>query len=118
MTPYVLHDKSGRIMQTGHMPEFMLEAQDAGGLSLVCGEGDTETHYVKGGALLDRPKQYTELAGSTLVGLPVPCSIRINSAAYGCNEPVATLDFPYPGSYTITITAFPYLDATFTFRKP
>lgn len=117
MIDYVLHDKAGRIHQTGAAPAFMVELQGAPGLTRVEGLGDRERDYVKDGKILPRPTSNTELAGQVLIGLPVPCTIHINRSAYACAEPLAELDFPYPGTYAIRIEAFPYLDAVFTLEK-
>lgn len=117
MISFVLHDAAGRIRQAGCAPEFMVDLQNQPGLTLLRGVGDQDTHYVKDGLILQRVASAAELAGATLIGLPVPCSIRINRMTYDCNDPVAVLDFPYPGAYSITVTAFPYLDSTFTLEK-
>ena len=110
---YVLYDKSGRIVQTGSSPETMADLHKLGPHGYAEGVADLERDYVKDGAIAPRPAGHAELAGKTLIGLPVPCVVHINQTGYSCSEPVAELSFPYPGTYRIRIEAFPYLDALF-----
>lgn len=117
MIDYVLHDKAGRIHQTGTAPAFMIELQGGPGLTRVEGLGDRERDYVKDGKIVPRPANPAELGGNVLIGMPMPCTIHINRSSYACNEPLAELDLPYPGTYAIRVEAFPYLDAVFTLEK-
>ncbi|MBB2918111.1 hypothetical protein [Cupriavidus alkaliphilus] len=74
---------------------------------------DGATHYVKEGALVERPVNTARLDGMTLRDLPVPCVIVIDGARYDCDEPLAELDLSGPGMYAVTVEAFPALDASF-----
>lgn len=76
----------------------------------VLGHYSYNEFYVSNGAVESRPSQQTQLAASKLIGLPVPCTIRINQTIYECDEPDCSLFFAYPGDYTITIQAFPFQD--------
>ncbi len=76
------------------------------------------TKYVLDGAIADRPANPAVLTGASLSALPVPCSIRINATSYDCTEATADLTFSHPGTYTITVTAWPYQDKVFTYENP
>jgi len=114
---YIKYNDVGRILFKGEVPESMLELQGTLGVDILRGHADPAKDYVRDGQVLPRPANRTELAGHTLIGLPRPCVIRINGAAYPCDEPVAVLSFPYPATYQISIEAFPYLDAAFTLEQ-
>lgn len=117
MIQFALYDRTGRIEQTGAAPEFMLDLQGGPGLSLAVGAADMHRDYVKAGVITARAVCPAELAGHVLIGLPVPCTVNINRTAYPCDEPIAHLELPYAGRYSIRIESFPYLDAEFTLEK-
>jgi hypothetical protein len=79
----------------------------------IDGAWDSKTHYVSNGQAVARPANTATLDGLTLLNLPVPCKIVINSTVYDCTEPTADLEFDYPGVYNVTVEAFPYLNAEF-----
>lgn len=110
------YDKDGKItnvITTDHQPTLDLNKV---GL-WVDGEGRPETHYVSDGVLMERPTQETTLDGSTLTNLPTPCQIVINDETYDCEDGHADLEFDLPGTYRITVKAWPYLDAEFTYEN-
>jgi hypothetical protein len=109
------HDQEGRI--TGSVTAT-LNTIDANKVGLwVNGFGDRSIHYVKDGVITDRPEQKTTLEGSTLKNLPVPCQIHINGEVYECDEDHAELEIDLPGTYQISVTAWPYLDVEFTYEN-
>ena len=85
-------------------------------------EGDffahAETKYVLDGAITDRPANPAILTGLALTALPVPCAIQINAAFYPCTEDHATLSFGLPGTYKVTVKAWPMLDKEFSIAYP
>lgn len=85
-------------------------------------EGDylaqRDTKYVLDSAIADRPVNPAILTGATLSALPVPCKIRINAAIYDCAENTAELAFDHPGTYRITVIAWPHQDKVFTHENP
>jgi len=85
--------------------------------NIKIGDVDSLTQYIKDGLVVNRPAQKTVLVGTVLTGLPSQCIIQINDAFYECNESTAELDFNLPGSYLITVRAWPYLDAEFTYEN-
>ena len=111
---FAKYDDSGRVLFTGDVPEAMLALQ---GERVFVGSLDGQTQYVQHGQAVPRPDNPARQDGLHLHNLPVPCSIVINGRSYACNEEHAELEFTYPGSYRITVVAFPYLDKTFTAVK-
>jgi hypothetical protein len=79
----------------------------------IDGAWDSKTHYVSNGQAVARLANTATIDGLTLLNLPVPCKIVINSTVYDCTEPTADLEFDYPGVYKVTVEAFPYLNAEF-----
>jgi hypothetical protein len=111
---YAAADGNGRILFFGRVPEFMFAYQlpPAGG-SIVQGEGAPETHYVKDGAIVERPANPATLAGLELANLPAPCTITVEGVEHGCEDATAELSFSHPGTYPVKVSAWPTLDATF-----
>lgn len=111
MTDFAKYDDEGRILATGSMPESMLELQEG---NIYVGTVDPLREYIADGVAAPRPVNPAALSGTTLTNLPVPCVIQINDSQYPCSDATATLRFAQVGTYTVTVIAFPYLDARFT----
>jgi hypothetical protein len=111
---YVAADAAGQILYYGSVPPFMLESQTvpAGG-ELVEGVGRAETHYVRNHAIAERPVNPATLDGMTLRSLPAPCTITIQGTEHACTDDHCELEFTQFGTYTVRVSAFPWLDATF-----
>jgi len=109
-TQFVKHDDTGRVLYAGLVPTEMLELQ---GENVVAGEADPSKHYVLAGAITDRPANTAILEGMTLMELPIPCTITVEGVEHACADLTADLSFSHPGTYTVTVKAFPMLDATF-----
>lgn len=110
----VMADSAGRITQTLQMPRFMIDYQTPpSGGSVVIGEGHWDTHYVSGGEIVPRPANPAALSGMELVNLPSPCTVTLEGADYACTDATCQLSFSHPGTYTVTVSAWPILDATF-----
>lgn len=117
MIDYLIYDPEGRIIQTGTIPDDMLHLQSSEGKTAIPGGADLDKDYVVEGRVTTRPSQRTELVASKLTGLPQPCTIYINGSVYPCRDEQADLEFTYPGSYTVRIEAFPYLNTEFRVTK-
>ena len=112
----VLYEDDGRIVSTQQAPAGILVGQ-----LLEVKEFRTDydlTHYVRNGRLRLRPGNTAALAEGRLSNLPAPCVIVINGKRYDCVDRTAELDFTYPGVYSITVEAFPHLNAEFTVTVP
>jgi hypothetical protein len=70
------------------------------------------------GAVVNRAPMPATLSGNVLNNLPVPCEIKVNDSTYYCDESSATLEFNQPGTYAITVIAWPYLDGEFEIVNP
>lgn len=113
-TQYVAADAEGRILFFGSVPGFMFQYQvppESG--SLVLGSGAPETHYVKGGAIVERPVNPTTLVGMTLANVPAPCTVTVEGADHACDDTTVDLSFSHPGTYQVKVSAWPMLDAIF-----
>ncbi|MEZ2310888.1 hypothetical protein AB6809_30010 [Paraburkholderia sp. RCC_158] len=114
MTDYVAADADGRIVVVGFVPRYMIAAQvPPEGGSVLEGAGDPLTDYVAAGAIARRPVCTAALDGTTLKSLPVPCTITIDGTAHDCTDDHCDLSFSHPGTYRVTVSAWPMLDATF-----
>jgi hypothetical protein len=113
-TDFLIYDDSGRILMTGSVPGSVLELQASPGRNLLEGAANAATDYVAAGEVLPRPLNPTTLAGTTLTNVPIPATVKINGTAYPTNEATVVLDLTYPSTYEIVVSAFPYLDKTFT----
>lgn len=74
--------------------------------------------YVADGEVRPRPANPARLDGMTLRDLPTPCTIHIGAQAYPCNDTVAELEFEHPGTYTVRVESWPYLDKEFEVENP
>jgi hypothetical protein len=111
---YVVADATGRILIKGRIPAFMLDIQPLqSGHVLVPGIASLDVDYVSGGKITPRPANSATLSGMTLENLPIPCTITVNGAAHACTDPTATLSFSQPGTYPVSVSAWPMYDATF-----
>jgi hypothetical protein len=102
---------TGRIQTTGVVSQGTYEIDQP----KVDGHYEDATHYIdlETKQAMERLSCPATLSGSVLSSLPTPCKITINGKAYDCVDATATLSFPQPGVYTITVTAYPYLDGHF-----
>jgi len=108
---FVKYDPAmGRISYIGSVPISMLSLQ---GENVIVGEADMLLDYVEGGAIARRPANPAVLDGMTLRALPRPCVVTVEGIAHECTDRTAELSFSHPGTFAVTVTAFPVLDATF-----
>jgi hypothetical protein len=111
---YVAADADGRILYHARMPYAMFPFQSPPpGGRFVVGFGSAETHYVKGDEVLERPASTAVLDGMTLKSLPVPCTITLEGVEHDCTDDTCELSFSHPGTYTVTVSAWPMFDAIF-----
>ena len=120
MTAFVMADASGKIVGSGNIPARMLSIQKppVGG-SRVLGNGTGKTHHIADGVITERKNNTTTLSGMRLLSIPNPSTVTID----GENACVVTdgevdLSFTQPGTYTVLVSSFPALDATFQVTQP
>ncbi|WP_458763670.1 hypothetical protein [Cupriavidus basilensis] len=79
------------------------------------------TQYVVDGAVVAKPASPASLASDTLLGLPVPSLVVIQSKlsrqTFYSDAATQQLTFTYPGEYRIWVQAPGYLDGEFTYTK-
>lgn len=92
----------------------IIESTKAANPYWIDGQWDGDTHYVVDGAPVLRPENPTTLDGMTLRNVPVPATLTINETEYQTDSDTVELEFDYPGTYHVTVSAWPHLDKEFT----
>jgi hypothetical protein len=118
--PFCVADESGRVLRVGNVPyaSWIPPQVSRPGEQAAGGVADPSTDYVSGGAIVPRPANPATLVGFHLANLPQPCTISIDGTAYPCTDATCDLTFPHPGTYTVTVTTWPTLNAVFTVTQP
>lgn len=114
LVSYFSADETGRITCTYIGTLDMKAMWESTGAVLLEGRANPDVDYWKDGKLTKRPPQATALSGNTLSSLPAPCTICVNATAYTCTDGTADLAFDQPGTYSIRVVAWPYLDKEFS----
>lgn len=125
MTPFTRYDpETGAILETGDMAVAALDQMETTkGWAVIRQASERNTHYVDISGLKPRrrccPTCPATLDGTTLTGLPVPCTITITDESWERtvienDEPSLKLMFDYPGAYAVTVRSVPYTDGVFT----
>jgi hypothetical protein len=102
-------DDTGKVLFTGSIPESMLALQ---GDNIYVGDIDGQTHYVVDGVATQRPVNPAKLVGNTLTAVPAGTVVTIGNSQYAVDDGVADLHFSYPGTYSLQLACFPYLDTS------
>ena len=117
---------TGRIHCSGTSSDEMLDQDYSGqGLSLAAIASSPNTQYISNNMLLERPDMgclisATEVlanstASATISNVPVGAEAFINRTNIGVvNDGTLELTFDEPGTYTVRLELFPYLDTEFT----
>jgi hypothetical protein len=114
-TAYAMADATGKLTVTGIVPYFMIADQKppAGG-SLALGHAEHGKHYIVNGAIKERPTNPTTLSGMKLLSIPNPSSVTIaGESPHEVTDGEVDLEFTQPGTYTVTVSSWPALDAVF-----
>jgi len=106
---------TGRIVGTfGCSSPELFEFNMGGDTNYVDGFQDDAVAYVDITAsppvVIARPTQDTQLTGTALTGLPIPCELRVGGETFTVEDGEADLAIAMPGTYPITVTAWPYQD--------
>ena len=113
---YITYDAQGKILQLNQCPDEMYAMQTAaaGQFHLIDGTSDIANNYVSNNGVLPRLKSTATITGNTITNMINPSTVSINGKFYTINDTTVTLTFPKAGAYNIVVSAWPYLDATFT----
>jgi len=116
MTAITIADSTGRITMSALLPAFMVPIQDVPvGGSVVLGTGNWKTQYVNNGQIVDRPANTTTLSGMQLSNVPNPSSVTIGTAsAETVTDGEVEISITQPGTYAVSVSSWPMLDANFT----
>lgn len=76
-----------------------------------------DSYYVLGEKAIARPSQPTKLHGLNLEDIPYPAKLIINGQEYVVTESSVELAFDQPGTYTVKLESWPYLDKEFTIEN-
>lgn len=79
---------------------------------------DLPVYVAEGGLVQPRPACPARLEGHQILDLPEGASLTIGSQFYRVTGPTAELEFEHPGTYTVLVQAWPYLDKEFTLENP
>lgn len=114
---FIIYDPSdGFILQVGQTdPQGALYMQAENPYMLIGATGHWDTHYVKNGALIERPTatfDKTTIAAdgedyATLI-LPEPFAATINGAVYDVPDGVLKVGHTEPGSIRVQIDHWPW----------
>ncbi|WP_233236350.1 hypothetical protein [Bordetella sp. LUAb4] len=120
MGTFSFYDDAGRIVMVSTVDRSLCDliAAGSGGLRWIEGSADFATDYVANGVITPRPQNPATLDGTRLSNLPIPCTVIINGIEHECDDGWADLEFDQPGSYTVIVTEWPYLDKEFTVENP
>jgi len=112
----VYFTESGEISKVCECPENMITFQLSDGESYTTGGSSDTVDYVVNGAVTPRPEMPVTVTGTTLnVPLGTEFSVRGPATAEGVSDDgVIEFEFAEPGTYTVLLRNFPYLDTEVT----
>ena len=120
MTPFLVHDATGRILRSGTCPADHVALQARDGETAIAAHGRDDTHWVDGGAVVERPatglpEAHTLAADAdwTVPDVPEGTAVRIDGAAMGATDAEGlTLSFGPPGRGVVELAPpFPWRPA-------
>lgn len=125
-TVTVYETRTGRIVRVVTGPANIIDQQAQTGEGYAAGTANTLTQYVNTAKrrVENRPKISATVSKSTIVadgadiasisGLPQPCTVTLEGQIYRVEDGTLSLTTDIPGSFLLTVQAWPYLDAEFT----
>lgn len=115
-----LFDSNGRLVQTldGDPDLVILPTLEVTGYRFAEG-GYTNEHHMPDGEIVPtlRPPCPATASDRTLLNLPTPCRVQVEDTVYDCDETTVELEFDQPGSYKVTVFAWPYLNGEYTLEN-
>lgn len=98
------HEHASGVYPGGQHPNVVLSGVDPNTLS-------ARTHYILDDQLTERPASPVSRTDLTLLDVPVGSTLWINGVSYPA-EGTVDLEFTYPGTYSLRVECFPFLDWT------
>lgn len=112
------YDAHGKIVGSVGVPASMYDQTRTRLDPHVDGDWYEQDVYVANGGVHPRPENPAQLNELSLTHLPTPGTIRIAGASYPYDEPTVELEFEHPGTYTVQVESWPYLDKEFEVENP
>lgn len=106
-----------RYTLTGPWLNARLTAETTG-MGVIPGMADLTRHWVRENEFQDRPAMPIVIEGTTLLHVPVPCTLGINGIGFDdVVEDRLEFEFPDSGSYRVELSCEPYLLWSHTFEN-
>lgn len=111
---YIYNEQTGEIKRT-----FFTTDPESVTLNLISGEQAVDfdssfaNPYVVNGQLLERPDNPSTLNGLVIENVPLGATVSFDDQSYVVDDGTAELGFQFPGTYTVSVTCFPYLTKNF-----
>jgi len=111
---YIYNEQTGEVLRS-----FSTSDSDAVALNVQTGEQAIDVDesianpYVLNGELLERPENPATLDGAVIENIPVGAVVSFRDQTAIVDDGVVEFEFPFPGTYPVTISCFPYLTKTF-----
>mgnify|MGYP001051725996 CR=1 FL=1 len=107
------YDANGRITHVLTASDPVVELNKSKDHRWIDGEWDDDMYYIKDGRPVKRLKNPCVVEGQSLLNVPVPSVIWVNQTRYDCDDSTVELEFNQPGTYTVRVQSWPYLDTEF-----
>ena len=111
---YFYNEQSGEVVRS-----FSTSDPEAVALNTQTGEQAIDIDesivnpYVLDGELAERPSNPATLNGTVIENVPVGAAVSFGDQSVIVDDGTAELEFPFLGTYFVTVTCFPYLPKTF-----
>lgn len=111
---YIYNEQTGEVLRS-----LATSDPEAVALNLQTGEQAIDVDesianpYVLNGELVQRPENPATLNGTVIENVPVGAVVSFGDQAVTVDDGTAELEFPFAGTYPVTVTCFPYLPKTF-----
>lgn len=121
----VYNTKTGKINRIVDAPDIIAQLQAGEGEAWITGNSDDLTQYVDTAKrrVENRPKISATVSKSVILadgadiasisGLPQPCTVTLGGQRYWVEDGVFGFTTDVPGTFSLTVQAWPYLDAEF-----
>jgi hypothetical protein len=121
----VYNTKTGKINRIVDAPDIIAQLQAGEGEAWITGSSDDLTQYVNIAtkqiedrplmdAILSKPTFLADGLDMVMLGnLPQPCTVILKGQSWRVEDGIFSLTTDIPGSFLLTVQAWPYLNAEF-----